>query len=253
MRQQTLDEIEQRAFEIVDAGGLQELSIAALATAMGISAPALYRYFPSRGALVEALVVAAYASLGSAVDRAARAARSHEPAEQVMAIAQAHRRWALAHPRRYSMLFSDRGPGQADPPAGIAAINAGMLALLAALQEISPADDGLAGGKLGQQLVRWGGKTGGDPDAGPGPSPATAPAHRSPAHCHRSSLEHRAQGPAGSDRAPPTTDRQTPEHGNEQRHRHRWPPGLCTGLEVGIECAAWPVSCGTGPAGRRSR
>jgi len=29
MRQQTLDEIEQRAFEIVDSGGLQELSIAA--------------------------------------------------------------------------------------------------------------------------------------------------------------------------------------------------------------------------------
>jgi len=167
MRQQTLEEIEQRAFEIVDAGGVQELSIAALATAMGMSAPALYRYFPSRGALVEALVTAAYASLGSAVDAAARAARRQEPAEQVMAIAHAYRSWALAHPRRYSVLFYDRGPGQADPPAGIAAINAGMLALLAALQEIRPADDGLAGGKLGQQLVRWGRQAGGDPDAGP--------------------------------------------------------------------------------------
>jgi Tetracyclin repressor-like, C-terminal domain len=41
-----------------------------------------------------------------------------------------------------------------------------VLALLAALQEISPGDDELAGGKLGQQLVRWGPKTGGDPDAG---------------------------------------------------------------------------------------
>jgi AcrR family transcriptional regulator len=167
MRQQTLDEIEQHAFEIIDAGGLQELSIAALAKAMGMSAPALYRYFPSRDALVEALVVAAYASLGSAVDAAARAAHSREPAERVMAIAHAYRRWALAYPRRYSMLFSDRGPGETDPPAGIAAINVGMLALLAALQEISPADDSLTGGTLGQQLVRWGRKTGADPSAGP--------------------------------------------------------------------------------------
>ena len=75
---------------------MPELSIAALAKAMGMSAPALYRYFPSRDALVEALVVAAYASLGSAVDAAARAARSQEPAEQVMAIAHAYRRWARA-------------------------------------------------------------------------------------------------------------------------------------------------------------
>jgi AcrR family transcriptional regulator len=167
MRRQTLTEIEQRAFEIIDAGGVTELSIAALAKAMGMSAPALYRYFPSRDALVEALVVAAYASLGSAVDAAARAARNHEPAEQVMAIAHAYRRWALAYPQRYGMLFSDRGPGQADPPAGITAINVGMLALLAALQEISLADDGLAGGTLGQQLAQWGRQTGADPAAGP--------------------------------------------------------------------------------------
>jgi AcrR family transcriptional regulator len=167
IRQQTLDEIEQRAFEILDAGGLRELSIAALAKAMGMSAPALYKYFPSRDALVEALVVTAYASLGAAVDAAAHAARSLEPAERVMAIAHAYRHWALAHPRRYSMLFSDRGRSEADPPTGIAAINVGMLALLAALQEISPADDGLAGHKLDQQLLRWGSRTGADPDAGP--------------------------------------------------------------------------------------
>jgi AcrR family transcriptional regulator len=166
-RQETLDEIEQRAFEIIDAGGLQELSLAALAKAMRMSAPALYRYFPSRDALVEALVVAAYASLGSAVDAAARAAHSREPAERVMAIAHAYRRWALAHPRRYSMLFSDRGPGSTDPPAGITAINVGMLALLAALQEVSPADDSLAGGTLGRQLAGWGRQAGADPGAGP--------------------------------------------------------------------------------------
>ena len=167
LRQQTLEEIEQRAFEIIDADGLPELSIAALAKAMGMSAPALYRYFPSRDALVQALVIAAYASLGAAVDAAARTAQGQEPAGRVMAIAHAYRRWALDHPRRYSMLFSDRGPGQADPPAGIAAINLGMLALLAALAEISPGDDGLTGPALGRQLARWGRNTGADPDAGP--------------------------------------------------------------------------------------
>jgi hypothetical protein len=49
----------------------------------------------------------------------------------------------------------------------IAAINVGMLALLVALQEISPAEDRLAAGTLGQQLIRWGRKTGADPSARP--------------------------------------------------------------------------------------
>jgi AcrR family transcriptional regulator len=167
LRQQTLDEIEQHAFRIIDAGGVRELSVAALAKAMGMSAPALYRYFPSRDALVEALAAAAYASLGSALEAAASTAASQEPAQRVTAIAHAYRHWALAHPRRYSMLFCDRDPGATDPPAGIAAVNAGMRALLAALQETSPPDDTPAPDALRRQLAQWGHRTGASPDTSP--------------------------------------------------------------------------------------
>ncbi len=62
-------------------------------------------------------------------------------------------------------------------------------------------------------------------------------------HC----LEHRAQGPAGSDRAPPTTDRQTPEHGSQSREHHLRHPcgfllqgaGQCRAVGRVDRCTPW--------------
>ncbi|MEV0621824.1 TetR/AcrR family transcriptional regulator [Nonomuraea sp. NPDC050404] len=155
LRQQTIDEIKQRAFELVDADGAHELSIASVGKAMGMSPPALYRYFPSREALLEALVVDAYADLGSTVASAAQKGSDQEAPARVALIAQAWRRWALTHPRRYGMLFSDRSPAAQDPPEGVVAVNQGMLPLLAALREIAPPSSG-TGGPFEESLLRWG-------------------------------------------------------------------------------------------------
>src|ERR1051325_9627473 len=66
-RRRTTAEIEAAAFALLDAGGLAAVSLAAVGKAMGMTPPALYRYFASREALVDALVTAAYADLGSTV------------------------------------------------------------------------------------------------------------------------------------------------------------------------------------------
>ncbi len=166
-RQQTIEEIRRTAFALLDAEGVTAVSPAAVGRAMGMTRPALHRYFPSRDALVDALVVAAHADLGVAVAAAATTAPrggTVPKGARVALLAREYRRWALAHPRRYMVLFTDRSPDAQDPVDGAAAVNRGMLALIAALAEIAaPA----ATTTLDRALLRWGQSIGAPADTPP--------------------------------------------------------------------------------------
>jgi AcrR family transcriptional regulator len=156
LRQQTVDEIKQRAFELVDASGAHDVTIASLGKAMGMTPPALYRYFPSREALLAALVVDAYADLGSTVATAAQDAAGQDARIRVALIADTYRHWALTYPRRYTMLFSDRSRDVPDSPDGVARVNEGMLPMLAALGEIASPSSSGGVTPLDEALLRWG-------------------------------------------------------------------------------------------------
>jgi AcrR family transcriptional regulator len=167
LRRQTVDEIKQRAFELVDADGAHDVTIASVGKAMGMAPPGLYRYFPSREALLAALVVDAYADLGSAVATAAQNAAGQDARVRVALMTNAYRHWALTHPRRYAMLFSDRSRDVPDSPDGIAAVNEGMLPLLAALGEITSPSTADAPAPLDEALLRWGQAIGASADLTP--------------------------------------------------------------------------------------
>jgi AcrR family transcriptional regulator len=155
LRQQTVDEIKQRAFELVDAGGAHDVTIASVGKAMGMTPPALYRYFSSHEALLAALVVDAYADLGSTVAAVAQNAAKQDARARVALLANTYRRWALTYPRRYAMLFSDRSRDVPDSPDGIAGVNKGMLPLLAALGEIASPSSSDGATPLDEELLRW--------------------------------------------------------------------------------------------------
>jgi AcrR family transcriptional regulator len=155
LRAQTLEEIRHHAWAQVDAGGAHALSLNAIAKAMGMSGPALYRYFASRAELIGALVMDGYADLVRVIQEASQAGARKSPARRVAAVTEAYRAWALAHPRRYVMLFDPRPDEVADPAEAIATIHQGMVVLLQVLGEVAP--EASAGGrdKLDQQLLRW--------------------------------------------------------------------------------------------------
>ncbi|GGP01012.1 TetR/AcrR family transcriptional regulator [Nonomuraea glycinis] len=167
LRQQTVDEIKQRAFELVDASGAHDVTIASVGKAMGMTPPALYRYFPSREALLAALVVDAYADLGSTVATAAQNATGQDARGRVTLIADTYRRWALTYPRRYTMLFSDRSRDVPDSPDGIARVNEGMLPLLTALRELTSPSSSDGATPLDEELLRWGQAIGAPADITP--------------------------------------------------------------------------------------
>jgi AcrR family transcriptional regulator len=161
LRRQTVDEIVEAALGLVDDGGAHGLSLASVGKAVGMTPPALYHYFASREALLDALVLAGYADLGTAVETAVRQAQDRSPADRLAAITGAWRRWALDHPRRYSMLFTGSRREAVDPLESVGAISQSMLALVTTIQEIAAdtADGGSGGAEgsmLDQDLARWG-------------------------------------------------------------------------------------------------
>ncbi len=170
LRAQTLVDIREHGYAQIAEGGPTALSLNGIAKAMGMSGPAMYRYFASRDELLATLVTESYEALADALIDAAEQARRRTPEGRVRAAAAAYRGWALEHPHRYRLVFgSTYGSGALDPERVIPAAHRGMTVLLAALAELGPADDAPSVGDpiLGRQLAGWADRHG-EPPLAPG-------------------------------------------------------------------------------------
>ncbi|MFF2518464.1 TetR/AcrR family transcriptional regulator [Streptomyces sp. NPDC058086] len=130
-RAQVRAEIKERAWEQIATAGASALSLNAIAKGMGMSGPALYRYFASRDELITELVRGAYRSLADTF-RAARTAGA-DPA----GLAHALRGWALADPQRYFLVYGTPVPGYHAPDDITAIASEIMASLLDACAELS--------------------------------------------------------------------------------------------------------------------
>lgn len=157
LRAQTLQEIEDESFAIIDAEGVQALSIAALARSMAMSAPAVYRYFPSRDALVAHLVTLSYQQLAAAMSRAVDGSRK-APRTRVRLVVTAYRDWALHHRRRYGMLFGERAgdlPSEVTTRTPLDQAMALLIDILAAVKGTAPTRGTSGDRTLDGQLRLW--------------------------------------------------------------------------------------------------
>jgi AcrR family transcriptional regulator len=93
------------------------LSLRAIARDMGMVSSALYRYFASRDDLLTALIMDAYNDMGDAAESAdAGVADRADGRARWLTVTRALRRWALAHPAEYTLLYGSPVPGYAAPP-----------------------------------------------------------------------------------------------------------------------------------------
>jgi AcrR family transcriptional regulator len=137
VRAATVTEIKDTARRILVAEGPDGLSLRAIAREMGMTAPALYRYFPSREDLIGALIADLYDELTAAISTAAGTAGvaggtgGGDPRAGITAASRAFRAWALAHPREFGLLFGSPIPGidahSDDSPAGLASERFGQV------------------------------------------------------------------------------------------------------------------------------
>uniref|UniRef100_A0AAU2VEI2 TetR/AcrR family transcriptional regulator n=1 Tax=Streptomyces sp. NBC_00003 TaxID=2903608 RepID=A0AAU2VEI2_9ACTN len=111
-RAQVQAEIKQHAWEQIATAGASALSLNAIAKQMGLSGPALYRYFAGRDELITELVRDAYRSLADTLRAAADASES---GPDIDALANALRGWALEDPNRYFLVYGTPVPGYHAP------------------------------------------------------------------------------------------------------------------------------------------
>lgn len=88
---------------ILEAEGLDALTMQAVANAVGVRAPSLYKRVRGRAELVHLVANDVAISLAAHLDAAAR--RGH-PRHDLRAMANAHRAFARANPRAYGLLFA---------------------------------------------------------------------------------------------------------------------------------------------------
>lgn len=95
--------------------GAVGLSLRAVARDVGMVSSAVYRYFDSRDALLTALIIEAYDSLGETVEQAERAVPRGDLPGRWHAICRTTRSWALADPHQYALVYGSPVPGYAAP------------------------------------------------------------------------------------------------------------------------------------------
>ncbi|MFJ5551858.1 TetR/AcrR family transcriptional regulator [Streptomyces sp. NPDC093225] len=122
-RTQVREEVKQRAWEQIATAGASALSLNAIAKQIGMSGPALYRYFANRDELISELIRDAYRSLADTFH--ARA----EAGADLGDLAHALRAWALADPQRYLLVYGTPVPGY-QAPEDTTRITAEIMAVL---------------------------------------------------------------------------------------------------------------------------
>jgi len=155
MRTQVRDDVKEIALRQLAQGGPQSLSVNAIAKELGVSGPALYRYFKSKDELLTELVLDAYADLTEAVEGATR----------LDAFARAYRTWAVAQPHRYRLLYAQPTPGyDAHRQSLVDAAQRLMAPLLDVIANTPALTGERPSGALAGQLTVWARKRGVDVD-----------------------------------------------------------------------------------------
>jgi AcrR family transcriptional regulator len=115
MRDLTIAEIKATARQQMAESGTAAISLSAIARAMEISAPALYRYFASRDDLVTALIVDAFTALADAIEAAELAVQSEACGPKIQASCLAYREWAITHPVDFQLIYGNPISGYVAP------------------------------------------------------------------------------------------------------------------------------------------
>ncbi|NYG36370.1 TetR/AcrR family transcriptional regulator [Janibacter alkaliphilus] len=110
--------------EIAEHGG-GGLSMRAVAREVGMVSSAVYRYFPTREALLTAMILESYGSLADALRRALDEATDEEPTlapgARWAALGHAFRGWARARPHEFQLIYGTPVPGYVAPPETVPA------------------------------------------------------------------------------------------------------------------------------------
>lgn len=114
-RLEAVDDVKRIARRQIAEGGAGALSLREIAKEMGLVSSAVYRYVPSRDALLTGLIADAYGRLGALAEAADAALERDDLAGRWRALAGSLRDWARANPTDYTLVYGPPVPGYEAP------------------------------------------------------------------------------------------------------------------------------------------
>ncbi|MEU1523536.1 TetR/AcrR family transcriptional regulator [Nocardia rhamnosiphila] len=118
LRAETTREIESIALRQMAEEGPGAISLRGIAREMGMTARAIYSYFPTRDDLITALIRGIGESLAESLRSAVDAVPERDPAGRLVAWGRALRTWALANPEGFRLFYGQPVPGYRPPEDG---------------------------------------------------------------------------------------------------------------------------------------
>ena len=112
-----MEELLRLARRQLASDGAPGLSLRAIARDMGLVSSAVYRYVASRDDLLTLLIIESYEAIGEVAEKADASVRDRDDVMgRWMAIARATRRWAVANPSDFGLIYGTPVPGYVAPP-----------------------------------------------------------------------------------------------------------------------------------------
>jgi AcrR family transcriptional regulator len=150
VRAATIEEIKATALRLMHEQGSADLRFSDIAREMGMTAPALYRYYADRDELLAALVADAYNDLADAVEAARERVPVDDPTGRWYAVSRAFRAWANSEPQQFALIYGAPVPGFVVPQEGPVA--EACMRAITGLKALF--DEAREQGKLGPPMIR---------------------------------------------------------------------------------------------------
>ncbi|MFT2016626.1 TetR/AcrR family transcriptional regulator [Streptomyces sp. 796.1] len=112
LRIATIQEIKDVAREFLVQDGPGNVTIRAIAREMGMTAPAVYRYFASRDELIQEIRRDIFGEMGTHLHAVIEALPDRAPASELLTAGRALRRWAIDHPHEFGLILGPWGPSE---------------------------------------------------------------------------------------------------------------------------------------------
>ena len=143
-RDATVAEIKDTARALLVQQGPDALTVRAIAREMGLTPPALYRYFAGHEELVTAMCTDVLDEITAALEAARDTVGRDDPVGRLMATCRGFREWSLAHPREFQLTFASMVDKPKDGGVAFGAVFLGVFVEIWAHQPfLVPTDDQL--------------------------------------------------------------------------------------------------------------
>ena len=114
----TVAEIKATALQLMRDSGTTDARFTDIARVMGMTPPALYRYFGDSDELLTALIADGFRDLERAIAAAVRSVDEDDIGSRWLSAAQAYREWAMGEPQQFALVLGMPVPGYTAPENG---------------------------------------------------------------------------------------------------------------------------------------